>query len=260
MTLRLHTVLVVLAVVSLTSLVACGFSTRRAAVRTATVRSTGTSRLPAATRPSVRPCSAGVTANVHASCLFAESILSAYASPAAEKEEAGSETATVHLAVESPTTHETYAVACSQASGKRIDCHAGTDAVVTLTFRALIEARAHGKRLTPVQISNDEGALAQRPACGPTCHMTPSEKRAYEVDQNRKAQEAGWAFQWKREHPSETLEEAEREVRAAIRMVGSRAAYEQQQREGAELRASAEATRRRSYEEAQREGEGAAES
>ena len=137
----------------------------------------------------MRPCSAGVTTNVHASCPFAESILAAYASPAAEKEEERSETAAVHLTVESPTTRRTYAVACSQqVAVKIINCRAGNDATVTLTLRALIETRAHGERLTPVQISNGEGVLLQRPACGPTCHMTPSEKRAYEAEQERKAE------------------------------------------------------------------------
>lgn len=170
-------------------LAGCGatFAHRSASSHKTTLRS------PAAAVTSSTPsCSEGVTVNAHASCPFAERILVSDASPAAEKEEEGSETATVHLTVESPTTHEMYAVACSQASGKRIDCRAVTDAVVTLTFAAVVDARARaqGEHLTPAQARVAEGVLAQRPA-NPTRGMTPSQKRAYEADQERKAAAVG---------------------------------------------------------------------
>jgi hypothetical protein len=131
----------------------------------------------------MRTCSTGVMTNVQMSCLFAENLLAAYGSPAAEKEEEDSETATVHLMVGSRE------VTCAQTRGKVIDCHARVDVVVTLTFAAVVDARARaqGQHLTFAQARIAEGVLAQRPF-NPTRNMTPAQRGVYEADQNRKAE------------------------------------------------------------------------
>ncbi len=120
--------------------------------------------------PSTRTCSAGVTVNAHASCPFAESILAAYA-----KDKSEEQNNVVTLGVESPDTHQSYAVACLTNAPKRIVCHA-TDAEVTLSYDAVIKARARNESSTAPTTATCAGGIVVSLA---TCAFASDVAAAY---------------------------------------------------------------------------------
>jgi hypothetical protein len=112
-------------------IVGCGSTTR-----TVTIPKTAPVAKRIVKKPSALECLAGVTVNVHASCPFAERILTTYATDPNEPEHG-----VTTLGVESPVTHQNYSVACSGDGPRLIACRT-TDAKITLTFSAVINARS----------------------------------------------------------------------------------------------------------------------
>jgi hypothetical protein len=105
---------------------------------------------------SMQTCATGVTVNEHASCSFAENILAAYTT-------ATEGHGPVYLGVESPTTHETYAVTCSHGGTALITCRT-TDAEVTLTVDAVTKARANHP-LAPAGSPTESRLITAYPHC-----------------------------------------------------------------------------------------------
>jgi hypothetical protein len=152
-------------------------------------------------------CSNGVTANSHASCAFASNVLAAYASATTERN------GIVSFAAESPTTHQTYPVACTTGGHERIACRT-TDAEVTLSFAAIEHARATSpaarerealerkKRELEAQVRTSERAAQVNPSepppsqrsyttpSGEVVPMTRQEARDLELEEQTRREEA----------------------------------------------------------------------
>lgn len=188
-----------LGVVTALAIAGCGSSaTRTVTVHEAKAQPTAVTKTivkQQAPKLSMRACSAGVAANEHASCPFAESILADYLT-------ATEEDGAVYLGVESPTTHKTYAVTCSHGGTELITCRA-TDAEVTLTFDAVSKARAsQQEELAQARaryLSRCVEGGSQQPAC---------ERSAREIErpQGRRASQPA---------PERTTEERIAELQAA---------------------------------------------